>query len=173
MEKSDIGKKEFDEFFRNHAETLRRHILFRVEGPELADDLVQEAFLKAWSYHCQKNTRIKDLKNFLYRVSGNLIIDHYRAKPQLPLSLSDAVAGRFFYQPEYGNELDRQRKQRLVRRQLELLDQKHRQILSYRFIKDLSIQEISQSTRKSPNYVSVLIHEAVKELKKQVLSAQR
>ena len=165
-----ISKKDFDRFYRQQSEPLRKYIGFRVDNFETAEDLTQDAFVKMWTYNRQSDNDIKDLKNFLYQVARNLIADYYHKREQIPIPLPDLTGSRQSFRPDWNEMIDKKSKRRLVISHLLKLEGKYRRILSYRFIKDLSILEISQATKKSPNYVSVLIHEGVKKLKKQLIS---
>ena len=56
---------------------LLRHIRRRVKDPELAKDLTQETWLRAYraiqSYRCESS-----FYSWLYRIAENVIIDHFR-----------------------------------------------------------------------------------------------
>ncbi len=69
---------------------LLRHITRRVKDPNLAKDLTQETWLRAYraiqSYRCESS-----FYSWLYRIAENVIIDHFRKqKPDtVPLHLCD------------------------------------------------------------------------------------
>ncbi len=58
---------------------LRSFLLQRVSDPEVADDLLQETFLRV-------HTKLDEMKDFrrmtawVYQVARNLVVDHYRAE---------------------------------------------------------------------------------------------
>ena len=60
---------------------LRQFILRRVHDPEVADDILQEVFVKI---HNRIDTLQDDAKieSWVYQITRNAIIDHYRAQKQ-------------------------------------------------------------------------------------------
>ncbi|CAI2717591.1 RNA polymerase sigma factor [Nitrospina watsonii] len=62
--------------FEDHRQELTRYASLRLGVPDLAADLVQEAFLKASSIG--DLSQIENLRAFLYRVVTNLATDHHR-----------------------------------------------------------------------------------------------
>ena len=78
--------KAYDEF----ADPIFRHCYFRVFNRERAKDLMQETFTKTWEYLNQSpitnhESRITNMRAFLYRVANNLIIDNSRQKDERSL----------------------------------------------------------------------------------------
>jgi RNA polymerase sigma-70 factor, ECF subfamily len=71
--------------WRSHESELRGFLVHRLADAHLADDLLQEVFLKAVRQglgFCD----IEDPRAWLFRVARNAVIDHARlAKPQVPL----------------------------------------------------------------------------------------
>ena len=72
-------EKEFLQAFEKYADDIYRHCYFRVYDKELAEDLVQETFIKTWKYIIS-GEEIKNIRAFLYKVAVNLIIDNSRKK---------------------------------------------------------------------------------------------
>ncbi|KQB54293.1 RNA polymerase subunit sigma-70 [Pseudomonas endophytica] len=62
--------------FLKHASTLRGYLARKVRDPQLAADLVQESFLRM-AERGRKDT-IDNSPGYLYRVAGNLLVDHIR-----------------------------------------------------------------------------------------------
>ncbi|MBL0143073.1 MAG: sigma-70 family RNA polymerase sigma factor [Betaproteobacteria bacterium] len=71
--------------WRNHESELRRFLVHRLADAPLAEDLLQEVFLKAVRQglgFCD----IEDPRAWLFRVARNALVDHARlAKPLVPL----------------------------------------------------------------------------------------
>lgn len=62
-----------------HADAIFRHCYFKTGERELAQDMTQDVFLKAWSY-MQRQDPILNMRAFLYRLADNLVIDWYRKR---------------------------------------------------------------------------------------------
>ena len=56
---------------------LNTRAYFKVHDHDLGEDLVQDTFMKTWSY-LVKGGQIDMMKAFLYHILNNLIIDQYR-----------------------------------------------------------------------------------------------
>lgn len=60
----------------NHRTELLGFLVSRVNCPDVAADILQDAFFRLTQF--ESNDRIHNPKAFLYRVIGNLAIDHQR-----------------------------------------------------------------------------------------------
>ncbi len=145
-----------------YAPALLRHIFFRVNDSDLAEELVQETFFKAWRHLALKNEDIKNPKAFLYRIADNLIIDSYRKKPTRPLSLEELEKEPVFKEEAREKKLDFE----FLVRFLNLLNEEQKRVLLLRFVDNLSISEISRITGKTANNIRVIVHRGLQELKK-------
>ena len=149
---------------------IRNYILYRVSNTELAEDLLQETFLKTWQYMLAKNKKeVKDIKNFLYMVANNLVIDYYRQKDKQPLLISEINEKWLSYQPIQAEEADHNMEMALFKKYLRELEDNYKNIMMYRYLRHLSISEICRITGKSPNYISVLIYQGTKMLRNKIL----
>lgn len=153
-----IFLKLYDDF----GEPLFRHCYFRVSSREIAEDITQESFMRVWNYLAAGNV-IDKPKAFLYRVAGNLIVDHYRRKKETSL---DALA-EDGYDPagEDANTILNYVSGQQALRLLEKLDPQYREILTLRYVNDLSLSEIADIAGQSENAVSVRIHRGIEKLK--------
>lgn len=67
--------------YSTHAETLRRFCLGLTGGDaHRADDVVQEALLRAWRHPQVMQRTPAEVRAWLFRVSRNLVIDEWRTK---------------------------------------------------------------------------------------------
>jgi RNA polymerase sigma-70 factor (ECF subfamily) len=66
----------FNEIFDRYYESMRHYAWFKTGDTQLADDIVQEVFLRLW----QTKDRINPdtVKSLLYTITNNLIKSHYR-----------------------------------------------------------------------------------------------
>lgn len=152
----------FLDLYERFADPLFRHASFRVSDRETARDIAQEAFLRMWDYLASGN-EVENPKAFLFRVAGNLIVDHYRRKKSSSLealqetgfdpagedegTITDAAAGKEAMQVLSG------------------LPEKDREALLMRHVEGLSVGEIAAVTGESANAISVRIHRATKKLR--------
>ncbi len=162
-------KKRFLKAYNDYSPSILRHIYFRVNNQELAEDLTQETFFKTWRYISKKDTEIANLKTFLYKVANNLIIDYYRQKNNKMTVAIDEVSEEFIAtESQQEKEADQAFDKKLVEKFLLKLKDDQKQVLLYRYIDDLSILEISKLTGKTKENIRVIIHRGLKALKEQM-----
>ncbi len=155
----------FIKSYEEHADAILRYCLFQTSNREVAVDILQDTFTKTWAY-LKDGKEIDSIKAFLYKVAKNLIIDYRRKKKSYSL---DAItetgvefAGEVNEEESAADNFDKE----FVVDKLGALDPEDREILTMRYINEMSIKEIADTVDLTPNNVSVKIHRAVEKLKK-------
>lgn len=141
---------------------LNLHAFFKVRDSEVAEDLVQDTYMKTWGY-LVKGGKIHIMKAFLYHTLNHLIIDEYRKHKTLSLDLllekgfepSEGHSSRLF------NVLDGKAALLLIGR----LPEKYQKVLRMRYVQDLTLAEMSLITGQSKNALAVQIHRGLEKLK--------
>ncbi len=141
---------------------LNTHAFFKVHDHAIGEDLVQETFLKTWRY-LLRGGKIDHMKAFLYHVLNNLIIDQYRKHKTMSL---DTFLEKGF-EPRVNESIDRYNylDGKSIILLMEDLPKKYNNIINMRYIKDLSLEEISNITGESKNTVAVQVHRGLGKLK--------
>lgn len=158
-------EQEFMDNYDENASHILKHIYYRINDWELARDMTQETFFKTWGHIASNKEKIDNLKTFTYRIAHNLIVDHYRRKPRIPVSLENIDADQIRTEPIQEKQADQMFSKKILKKRLSSIKEPYRQIIIHRYLNDLSIKEISEIIGKSENNVSVMIHRAVKMLK--------
>ncbi|SMO71202.1 RNA polymerase sigma factor [Fodinibius sediminis] len=73
------NKEAFEKLFRRYYSGLHRFLWGYVQNSQVAEDMVQEVFVRVWENRGELNPNEK-VKNYLYKVGRNLAIDHSRHK---------------------------------------------------------------------------------------------
>ena len=147
---------------RNHAKGLNARAFFKVHDHEIGEDLVQDTFMKTWSY-LVKGGKIDVMKAFLYHVLNNLIIDQYRKHKTS--SLDTLIESGF--EPGIDNTeslmnvLDGKGALLLIQR----LPVAYQKIMRMRYIQGLSLKEMSLITGQTKNTIAVQAHRGLEILK--------
>jgi len=151
----------FGEIFDKYNKKVYRFIYFRVSSQELAEDLASQTFLKVWE-HLSAGGKIKQLTSYLYQTARNLVVDYYRQreKEELPLIYSEEMAAEIKVDPEA--EISKETLEKL----LNSLSGEQREIIILKYLEGFSIKEIAEIVEKSSGHVRVIIHRAIKELRK-------
>lgn len=162
----------FGRLYDLHVKPIFRFIYFKVNSQEEAEDLTSETFLRAWDYISKsgKGNEIKNIRAFFYQIAGNLVVDYYRKKDLLPLAL-DAMVGNGNISDNRISHFDKIIKNeeiRDIKAALKNIPENYCDIVIWYYLEDLKIAEISQIIRKSEGAVRVLIHRALKSLKREL-----
>jgi RNA polymerase sigma-70 factor, ECF subfamily len=160
----------FLEAFDQYGDALLRHCTFRISSRDRALELVQDAFMKTWKYIAEGGA-VENYRAFLYRTVNNLVIDEYRKRSTFSLDaiLEDGTKDEGAFDElvgdgmeEVGVALDAERVMAL----LDELSSSYRDVITMRFIDDLSPTEIADISGESENVISVRIHRGMKQLRK-------
>lgn len=151
--------------YDQYSDAIYRFMLFKVSDRDLAWDLTQDCFMKAWHSFSSKDKEIANKKAFLYTIARNRVIDHWRQKEKTATIDIDLVA----HSIEDGNDLHATTVLRdEIRSLMELLHElpeESKDILLMRYADELSFDEIAKATGKSNVAVRVQAHRALKKLK--------
>jgi len=147
---------------RDHVKGLNGLAFFKVNNHELGNDLVQETFLKTWTY-LVKGGKIDTMKAFLYHILNNLIIDQYRKHKMssLDILLESGFEPRDENSVGFLNILDGKVALKLIP-QLPML---YRNVLHMRFVQNLSLSEMSLLSGQTKNAMAVKIHRGLEKIK--------
>lgn len=141
---------------------LGRYSFFKLNNQTMSDDLVQDTFIKAWSY-VVKGGKIETMKAFLYHILNNLVIDQYRKEKNSSLDtlLEAGFEPSFDNTETVFNSLDGERALKLI----DELPPKYKRAVELRYKQGLSLKEISEITGESKNTVAVQIHRGLEKLR--------
>ena len=147
-----------------YADALFRHCYFRLYDRELAKDVVQDVFMRAWEY-TTANNEIVNMRAFLYRTANNLVIDTFRKQKTYSL---DELKEKGFDPKDESADTSRivdiiSGKE--VLQVLHRLEEPYRAVVVMRYIDNLLPREIAIVLGESENAVSVRIHRAIKKVK--------
>lgn len=147
----------------DYAKGLNTRAFFKVHDKAIGEDIVQNTFLKTWSYML-KGGKVIVMKSFLYNILNNLIIDEYRKHKTTSL---DVLVEKGFDAP-----IENQ-----TERTFDIIDGKtailliaripliYQRVMILRYMKNLSIKEISDITGQTKNAVAVQAHRGLEILK--------
>ena len=157
----------FIEIYNFYVNRIYRFVYLRVKSREDAEDLSSEVFMKTWQYVYKKENRIAYLNAFLYQIARNLITDYFRKlKDDVSIDEDGAQEVVDTKQMSFHEKFDTDVKYSEVEKALENLKDEYREVIILSYIEDLSSSEISKIMNRSKGAVRILIHPAMKDLKK-------
>ena len=141
---------------------LLSHAMRLTQASGVAEDLVQEAFMKLQVQFKE----VREPRRWLYRTVHNLALNHQRqARKIIPLEPESPGSGETADpQPLPDEQIAHSEGLGLVRLTLETLDERSRELIRLKFTENLSYKEISERTGLKTGHVGYLLHHALKEM---------
>jgi RNA polymerase sigma-70 factor (ECF subfamily) len=155
----------FTEVYQDYAPRIWKHVYYRTNNRESADDIMSETFLRTWEFVRVRSHEVEHLRAFIYRVANNLVVDHYRSRSRAAIQMDEEMERTLGYDAEIDIQAEERLQADNMRRALLQLQAEARDLLVMRFIDELTIEEIADALGKNRNAVYVSIHRAVKKLK--------
>ncbi|BDX36740.1 RNA polymerase subunit sigma-24 [Tenuifilaceae bacterium CYCD] len=142
---------------KRHERKVYTYILMMVRKPHLAEDLMQETFVKV--IRSLKDGRYSENNRFqswLMRIAHNLVIDHFRHEKQYREISNDDYPVDLFNTPRFAEMNIEQtmvfdRVLTEVRMLIDQLPEDQREVIMLRYYADLSFKEIADLTNVSIN----------------------
>jgi len=159
-------RETIEELFAALESPLLQYALRLTGDRELAEDTVQEAFMKL---HADSG-QVREPRRWLYRAVHNLALNHRRKSNKIvPLlkspdddkSSADETADAQLLPDE---QIVRLEGIGLVRITLETLDERSRELIRLKFNEELSYKDISSRTGLTVGNVGYLLHHALKTI---------
>jgi RNA polymerase sigma-70 factor (ECF subfamily) len=162
---------EFWAIYDQYYTKVRKFILTLVKDEWVADDLIQETFLRI-----QNNLKgLKDpskLSSWIFRIAYNLCQDHFRQlkrsrkEERIDQEETDGLKEALIQKrPDIQKELEQRQMGECVQNQINLLPESLRSVLVLFDIMELSHQEIADILGVTVENVKVRLHRARKKLK--------
>jgi RNA polymerase sigma-70 factor (ECF subfamily) len=153
----------FAEVYRAYHQKLLRYCQYRLRDRHEAEDVMQEAFVRAWTT-IAPNAYAGDFYPWLRVVAGNLCTDILRRRSRSQPLADVEPASVDLGLDRLTDEEDRE----LVRRALARLNERHRHALLMREDEGLTYGEIAERTGVSAGTVESLLWRARQALKKEL-----
>lgn len=161
--KAQKGDKDaFGEVYRTFYLRIFRYCKFNTYSIEVAQDICQETFLKAWkALPAFKLEKGGSLQAFLFKIARNLIIDGTRKKKELKIdNFEHLETGE-----DFEGDLDRQSAVAKVHKALWNLNEMERQIIVLHYFEDMSGAEIAKVVGLREGALRVRTHRILAKLK--------
>lgn len=162
----------FEELVRTHAH-FAYNLALRVLGdPHEAEDVTQEAFLRAWRAIPSFRDEAR-FRTWLYRIVVNRCYDRLpRLAEQMAALESETPPDLLDESPAaYDNMLAEEARQR-VHHAIDSLPESYRMLITLRHLQEMSYAEISEATGMPLGTVKVGLHRARRRLRESLLQAE-
>jgi RNA polymerase sigma-70 factor (ECF subfamily) len=155
---------EFLEIYDQFYQRVRKYILASVKDESVADDLIQETFIRT-----QENLgSLRDpskISSWIFRIAYHLCQDHFRAlkKSSSHEEIHDGLVN--LQETPVQKKLEQSEMSQCVQDQLNLLPETQRSVIIFADVMDFSHQEIADILGLTVENVKVRLHRACKKFK--------
>jgi RNA polymerase sigma-70 factor, ECF subfamily len=155
---------DFYEVYAEYHDRIRRLILAKVKNRWVADDLIQETFLRVLQNLPQVRDQEK-LAAWIFKIAANLCQDHFRSSQRNLIPFAEDVSGEMAGEVSLEKQIEQYELSLWVQERLRLLPEPSRQVIFRCDIRQESYQEAADLLGISLENVKVRLHRARKQLK--------
>ena len=168
----------FETLFARHSASVRQHVLSIVRTESVAEDLVQEVFLRVWTRAEQWNGQ-GEFKGWLFRIATNIALNHLRTvrrRRQEPLETPpdefddederppdpDWMVDTSSHGPEV--MVERAEQSQLLWQLVDGLSQEKREVLHLIYQKEMALREVAIELGIPEGTVKSRLHYSIRYL---------
>jgi len=159
-----LGNQEaFVKLYDRYYDRIFRHISYRVNRIEDAEDLTQQVFLRAWGAIGRFEQRGSPFLAWLYTIAHNLLVSSYRKKPASYMR-DDYPDSRSDSDPELQAAAHWEREHLLEA--IQKLSPVQQKIITMRFLDNIDFHTIAEAVGKTEVNVRVIQYRALQQLRR-------
>lgn len=153
----------FGELYSIYLERIYRYVFYQVKDKMTAEDITEEAFIKAWKAIASCKGKERTFSSWLYRIAHNQLIDSLR-KRRAELPLQQEMTNGLFARNQVEGALEQQEQLEA----LTYLPRNQKQVIILKFIEGMDNREISKIMSKSEGAIRVLQTRALTALRQRL-----
>lgn len=154
----------FGELYSIYLDRIYRYVFYQVKDKMTAEDITEDAFVKAWKAIGTCKGKGKTFSSWLYRIAHNHMIDNLRSLQKCTSIEKENVVDISDPKLEVEAGLEHQELLELIT----CLPQNQRQVIILKFIEGLDNREIGQVMSKSEGAIRVLQMRALATLRQRL-----
>ncbi len=163
FQRAQQGDQEaFSEIYNLFFDKIYTFIYFRVNHKEVAEDLAEDVFMKAFQ-RISKLKEPKALEGWIYQIARNTVIDYYRSKKQT-VALEE-VENTLQYEHALVDVIELEAQQRIFLELLNELGAEQKAVIKMKFFEQLENDTIAAQLNKTEGAIRVIQHRALSKLK--------
>ncbi len=152
--------------YDQYVDRIYIYIYRRVGQADVAEDLTGQVFMRMLEAVRTGHGWDTSFSGWLYRIAHNLVIDHYRRKGRATFVDIDDAAPMHAQSGDPVLSTESQFERQRLRQALAELTDDQSQVISLRFLEDLSISEVAAIMQKTEGAVKALQYRAVLALRR-------
>lgn len=159
VNKAKEDGRRFDRLYEKYYRKVYNFIYYRLGGDRnLAEDLTQETFTKAFAHLKRFEVRQYSYLTYLLTIARNLLVNHYRRPKSAPIAYAENLPF------EIKDEIENRSQIESLRRAIADLPAREREIMRLRYQKGMEIRDIAMNEGVSENAIKLLLSRARKRL---------
>ncbi len=160
---AEIDAQSFRTLYQENLGVVYRFVYSKVGNREEAEDLTAQVFVKAVR-GLDRERGSQSIQSWLYQVARTTIADYWRSFYKVRVTSLESMLEQGWEEPaEEREELVSYKPEERVRRILDVLPAHYQEVLTCRFLLNLSIKETAERMRLSEANVKVLQFRALKK----------
>ncbi len=162
-------REQFSLIYDQYINAIYRFVYLKVSLQETAEDITSRVFIKAWQSYQKDAQSIQNMNAFLYRIAGNLVIDHYREKDKKSTISTESLAQladdrtSIHERAMINADIDK------MKAALVGVKKEYQDVIIWYYLEDMSAEEITLLTGKPPGTVRVMIHRGLEMLREKLI----
>ncbi len=154
------SEQAFGQLYELYFEKIFKFIFYRVSHKEIAEDLTEDVFIKAWT--SIRSVKEDSFSGWLYQIAKNKVIDYYRQKKTM-VDL-DEIENILESDQNLNEDANTVIERKVFMEALKLLTPEQQIIIKLKFIEDMDNFEIAELISKSEGSIRVVQHRAIQKL---------
>jgi RNA polymerase sigma-70 factor (ECF subfamily) len=155
----------FAALYERCVERVYRHVYYRVSSHADAEDITQEAFVKAWQSIDKYKRTGAPFVTWILRIAGNLVIDHYRRQAKVVVTDEIYEVKPTEQVQDPAREAEMNFNNSIVKEAVLKLKGDKQKVILMHFIDGLTYEEIANALSKSEGAIRVIQYRALGELR--------
>lgn len=154
----------FEKLFHKHAKDLRKFLFFKTKDIDLAEDILQDAFIKLWDNCATVN--YEKSKSFLFTVANNLFLNIKKHEKVVSQHQKNAIKSSNQESPEFVM-LEKEFLEK-IEKAISDLPEKQKEVFLLSRIEKMKYREIAEMLGISVKAVEKRMHLALLEMKEKI-----
>lgn len=173
VRQAQAGDREaFGQLYDLYVDDVYRSLRYRVRSRETAEDITSETFLKALKSINSFTWQGYQFKTWLLKIAHNLLADHYKsARYRLESAVGSTLEAEVFYtivDPDTAETVEALEMDKIIRAEIRAalakLKPDHQEVITLRFINQLSLEETAEVMDRRIGAIKELQRRAVRAL---------
>ena len=162
-------KAQFSRIYDQYIDKIYRFIYLKVESSEVAEDISSKVFLKGWESYQKNPNLIKNVGAFLYQISRNMVIDHYRERGKATTVSEDYHLDTADHRVDIHQKAVLSADIEAMKLAIKNIDKDHQDVIILHYLEDMPFAQIAEVLNKSEGSVRVMAHRGLKSLRKELI----